>query len=178
MSTLSSDLNSLGAVLLDDYHAKLIPGSSDRKQLRFSRLSVLVSGLLAVFLAMAMTRIHSMADAAFDFVALMGGGVLGIYLLGILTKRTSRAGLYTGIGIGILFILWAHFSNSGGPWPDSLPRFPLHTLWIGVLGNIIVFIAGFAASMLITPEYRADSSLTLHGDINTGIGVRDEERTK
>jgi SSS family solute:Na+ symporter len=153
----------LGAVLLDDYYNKMQKTRSDRQKLYFSRMSVLISGLLGVLLAMSMTQIKSMADAAFNFVSLVAGGVLGMYALGYLTKRCSKTGLYVGIVTGVLFILWAYFTN-----PEQninlqwLPRFPLHTLWIGLLGNIIVFTVGYFSSLTISPSYRADKTLTIY----------------
>jgi SSS family solute:Na+ symporter len=163
MSTLSSDLNSLGAVLLDDYYNKIQKTRSDRQKLYFSRMSVLISGLLAVLLAMSMTQIKSMADAALNFVSLVAGGVLGMYALGFLTKRCSKTGLYVGIIMGVLFIFWAYFTspeqNINIQW---IPRFPLHTLWIGLLGNVFVFAIGYFISLTISPSYRADKTLTIY----------------
>lgn len=146
MSTLSSDLNCLGAILFDDYYNKLQQNRTERQRLLFSRFSVLISGFLCVLLAMAMTRIHSMADAAFDFVSLVSGGVLGMYLLGIFTRRCNSNGLYVGLIIGVLFILWAYFS--GNNQIDWLPKFPLHNLWIGLSGNMLVFSIGYLASLV------------------------------
>jgi SSS family solute:Na+ symporter len=162
MSTLSSDLNSLASILADDYYSKLNKDKTDKQKLLFSRVSVLVSGILAVLLASAMTRIHSMADAAFNFVSLVAGGVLGMYMLGLFTRRCSNRGLYSGIGTGVLFILWATFSNVNRTNPLSwLPRFPLHTLWIGLLGNCVVFISGLLFSAVLSPKYRAGDTYTV-----------------
>jgi solute:Na+ symporter, SSS family len=108
---------------------------------------VLVSGILGVALAMAMTRIHSMADAAFDFVSLVGGGVMGMYLLGMLTRCTAR-GLYVGLAAGVAFVLWAYLCGPGSDALPALPRSPFHTLWIGTLGNLVVFGVGLAATRL------------------------------
>lgn len=147
MSTLSADLNSLGSVFLDDYYRKFSRGRSETRELWISRGFVLVSGGLCVVLAMAFTRIQSMADATVEFVSLVGGGVLGMFLLGLLTRRASKQGLYVGIALGITFSLWAHFCGPGKTaWP-ALPRFPLHTLWIGVIANLLVFGAGYLASL-------------------------------
>jgi SSS family solute:Na+ symporter len=163
MSTLSSDLNSLAAILYDDYYNKLRKDRTDVQRLFFSRMSVLITGLLAIVLAMWMTQIKSMADAAFNFVSLVAGGVLGMYLLGIFSKRCSKKGLYIGISIGVTFILWAYFSG-----PDQyvyirwLPKFPLHVLWIGLFGNVVVFVTGYLASLLISPGYKAEYSLTVY----------------
>jgi SSS family solute:Na+ symporter len=95
MSTLSSDLNSLAAILYDDYYKKIKNQKTERQKLSFSRMSVLISGFLAIGLAMWMTQIKSMADAVFNFVSLVGGGVLGVYILGIFTKRTSRSRMFS-----------------------------------------------------------------------------------
>jgi SSS family solute:Na+ symporter len=157
MSTLSSDLNSLSAILYDDYYNKIKKQRTSRQRLLFSRLSVLITGLLAVLLAMSFTRIKSMADAAFNFVSLVAGGVLGMYLLGICTSRCSKKHLYFGLVCGVLFILWAYFS------PDShvswLPRFPLHILWIGLLGNMVVFSLGYLASLVSPTKSQMDRNL-------------------
>ncbi len=148
MSTLASDLNSLSAVAYDDYYRRLRPKASDEEHLKFSRRVVLVAGLLGVAVAMAMTRVHSMADAAFDFVSLVGGGVLGMYLLGILVPRCSSRALYVGLVVGVAFVLWATFCGRGETALPALPRFPLHTLWVGLLGNVVVFACGLATSFI------------------------------
>lgn len=149
MSTLSSDLNSLSAVVFADYYRKLRPDAPPERHLLFSRLVVLVAGLLGVGLAMAMTRIHSMADAAFDFVSLVGGGVLGMYALGFVAPRVTARALYPALGCGAVFILWAHFCGPGRSALPFLPRSPLHTQWVGLLGNVVVFAVGYVASLAL-----------------------------
>jgi SSS family solute:Na+ symporter len=152
MSTLSSDLNSLSAVLLDDYYIKIRKNRSDKQQLNFSRLTVLVAGLLAIFLAIAMTQIKSMADAAANFVSLLAGGILAIYLLGLFCKRCSPVGIYSGLIIGILFILWTFLGNQKGNEWMMAPA--INTLWVGLFGNIIVFGSGYLISRILTPRYK------------------------
>lgn len=162
MSTLSSDLNSLSAVVLDDYYRKLARPASDRQQLLVSRLVVLVAGLLGIGLAMAMTRIHSMADAAFEFVSLLGGGVLGMYLLGIFTRQSTARGVYVGIAAAVVLILWSHFAGPGQSRPGWLPAFPLHGLWVGLIANLVVLTVGYAASRLLKPAAARGTPVSSH----------------
>jgi SSS family solute:Na+ symporter len=150
MSTLSSDLNCLSAVMFDDYYRKLRPDCTDKQQLIFSRLVVAVAGLTGILLAMAMTRIHSMADAAFEFVSIVGGGVLGMYLLGMVTRVPARA-VYVGLAFGVLAILWAYFCGQNSTFLPAIPRFPLHSLWIGIAGNLTVFVTGWLAGLAMKP---------------------------
>lgn len=151
MSTLSSDLNCLSAVIFDDYYRKLRPNRTEGQQLLFSRLVVAVAGVLGVMLAMAMTRIHSMADAAFNFVSLVGGGVLGMYLLGILTRTAARA-VYLGLACGVAFVFWTYFCSPGSTLFPALPRSPFHNLWVGLLGNLVVFTCGWLAGLMMKPQ--------------------------
>jgi SSS family solute:Na+ symporter len=158
LSTLSADLNSLGSVLLEDYYKRWFKPQNERQLLWFSRLVTLIAGAGCVVLAMAFTRVQSMADAALEFVSLVGGGVLGMFLLGIFTKRATSRGLYIGIACAIGFVLWAHLCGPGKTALPALPRFPLHTLWVGLLGNVIVFVVGYAASRLFSGAREAAQS--------------------
>jgi SSS family solute:Na+ symporter len=162
MSTLSSDLNSLASVLAEDFYGKLARSLSDQRQLLFSRLSVLVAGSSAIVLALFLTRIGSIVDAFFTMVSVVGSGILGAFCLGFLTRRGSSKGLYVSLIIGILFVAWATISPllSVDAW-SWLPRYRGHVYWVGMIGNLIVFIGGYLASLLLTPAYRARRDLTV-----------------
>ncbi|MHC4666013.1 MAG: sodium:solute symporter family protein [Planctomycetota bacterium] len=168
MSTLSSDLNSLASVLADDFYEKLAKAPTDRRRLLFSRLSVIVAGIGAIFLALALRRVKSMVEAFFIFSSIMGGGMIGMFFLGMLTRRCSRKGLYIGLLIGVVFIAWATITNNPKYFSPStlgwLPRFAINILWLGLLGNIVVFAAGYLASLIFTPGHRAEDGLTIYSD--------------
>jgi SSS family solute:Na+ symporter len=169
MSTLSSDLNSLASVLADDFYQKLAKASTDTSKLLFSRLSVIVAGVGAIFLAIALRRAESMVETFFVFSAIIGGGIVGVFFLGLLTRRCSRKGLYIGLVIGVTFIAWATLTKkmdaSTLTW---LPRFQLHIYWLGLLGNLVVFLVGYVASLILSPGYRADADLTAYGTNPSG----------
>jgi len=166
MSTLSSDLNSLASVLVDDFYAKLAKGVTDKKRLVFSRASVIVAGIGAIFLAIALRKVESMVEAFFKFSAVMAGGMIGMFFLGLFTKRCSKKGLYIGLAIGVTFIVWATFTHPGQMAPSTfpwLPKFGINILWLGLLGNVVVFVAGYLASLIFTPEHIAEDELTVYG---------------
>ena len=164
MSTLSSDLNSLASVLADDFYEKLAKAPTDKSRLLFSRLSVIVAGVGAIFLAIALRRAKSMVETFFVFSAIIGGGIVGVFFLGLLTRRCSKKGLYMGLVVGVTFIAWATLTKkmdaSTLTW---LPRFQLHIYWLGLLGNLVVFLVGYVASLIFSPGYRADADLTAYG---------------
>ncbi|MDQ7817970.1 MAG: sodium/solute symporter [Melioribacteraceae bacterium] len=174
MSTLSSDLNALGSIIYDDYYNKLRKNRNDRQRLKFSRITVLVAGILCVFLAMAFTSIQSMADAAFDFVALVAGGILGMYFLGIFTRRTSPKGLYVGLAFTVVAILYLFISNSG--MIKSYRFISINTLWIGLIGNVITLVIGYLTSLILTPNYSAEPGLIIGKSHNNFPNVFNQEK--
>jgi len=170
MSTLSADLNSLGSVLIDDFYNKLARRSTEEQRLWFSRLSVLVTGLLSIILALFLTRFEeqSMVDGFLIFTAIIAGGMLGMFFLGFFTRRCSKDGLYIGLVVGVAFIIWATLTNPKTGMIESstllwFPRFKVNLLWLGLLGNLVVFAVGYAASLIVTPGHKAPEGLTIYG---------------
>jgi SSS family solute:Na+ symporter len=167
MSTLSSDLNSLASVLSEDFYGKLIKGRDDRHRLLFSRTSVLVAGFLSIFLAMLLTRVQSIVDAFFAFSAIIAGGMMAMFFLGLFTKRCSRKGLYIGLAIGVTFIAWAVMTRNpmvAEILPQWLPKYRIHIYWLGLLANLVVFVTGYLASLIFSPGYIAGDGLTVYAN--------------
>jgi SSS family solute:Na+ symporter len=167
MSTLSADLNSLASVLLEDYYKRWIRTDTEKRNLFLSRMTVLITGLLSIFLAVAFTRIHSMADAALHFVSIVAGGVMGMYFLGMFTRRIHQNALYVAIAVGLIFIIWVYFTNSTIlGLPRWLPMIKMHSLWLGLFSNIVVFTTGMVASLFIKKDFKADPGLTVYSKAN------------
>ncbi|TFG50985.1 MAG: hypothetical protein E4H40_00065, partial [Candidatus Brocadiia bacterium] len=175
MSTLSSDLNSLASVLTDDFYEKIAKETTDRSRLAFSRISIIATGVGSIFLAIALRHAKSMVEIFFEFSSIMGGGMIGMFFLGLLTKRCSKKGLYIGLLIGVILIAWATITNQQymnrldltglfNSLPSWLPKFGINILWLGLFGNIFVFCMGYLASIIFTPGFRTDSSLTVYSD--------------
>jgi len=170
MSTLSSDLNSLASVVVDDFYNKFAQGASDKARLTFSRFSVIAAGVCAILLAIALRKQKSMVDAFFGFSAVIAGGIVGVFFLGLFSRRCSRTGLYVGLATGVAFVAWATVTNpnrmdpAAYPW---LPKFKINILWLGLLGNLVVFVAGYLASLVFSPGYRAAPGLTIYK--NSGV---------
>ncbi len=179
MSTLSSDLNSLSSVVIDDFYNKLKKTANDVQRLRFSRGSVLAAGIVAIVLAIALTRVKSIVDAAFWFASIMAGGMMGMFFVGLFTKRTSKQGLYCGLALGVLVIAWASSTNSIDPTLDTwYPKFSIHMYWLGPIGNIVVFVAAYLFSLVLSPGYRAPEGLTIYGEPRRGEPIKGIKRAE
>jgi solute:Na+ symporter, SSS family len=151
MSTLSSDLNCLAAVGVEDVYRRLRPAAPDRQRLRMGKQMVAVFGVLGVLMALALA--HSKGGALslwFSISAILSGGLAGLFFLAFLTKRAHRQGVYVGIAAAVAFTTWASLTagkgkllNLGG-W-----NYGWHEQTIGAVAHVVLFVVGYLASLAI-----------------------------
>ena len=97
-SALAGSMNSVATIFTEDFYRKFNRDSTDHQRLRVMRLGSVVSGIVATGCAifMAKMNLRSLFQTWNELFALLGGGFLGIYILGIFTRRTNAAGAFTG----------------------------------------------------------------------------------
>lgn len=107
MSSISSSLNSVSTAYCNDFHLHFRPKVNDTKLLRIARMATLVTGVFGVLLAlwMASSEIKSLWDQFYRFLGLFTGGLGGMFLLGMLTKKANAKGTLMGLVVSAL-IIW------------------------------------------------------------------------
>ena len=149
MSSVSADLNSVATVVTQDYFARALPRTSDASRLWCGRAAVLAGGLISTAAALALTLTRSTAayEVVVISVSVIAGGMLGLFALGFLTRRGTRAGAYAGIVASLLFVSWA---TATGPLQMNLGfNFRMNSLLIGVISHFVLFGVGYAASVTL-----------------------------
>jgi SSS family solute:Na+ symporter len=166
MTMLASDLNSLALVATADFYRAVRPRSTDRDRLRAARIIVIVVGLLNAVTALALVQSKGSALSMwFAVSAIASGGLAGLFLLAFVVSRATRAGAYAGIIASMVFTVWAVLSKGANPLVDfGGVNFPFDELTIGALGNIILFAAGAAASIVAR---RSKASRAGEADVGT-----------
>jgi len=108
MSTLSSSLNSSAATAMTDFYQPLVaPGRSDGHYLNVSRGFTAMWGVVQILVAFAAVQMRqSIVDAVLSIASFTSGPVLGLFLLGRLTKRAGQRGALAGVVAGIAFMLF------------------------------------------------------------------------
>jgi SSS family solute:Na+ symporter len=163
MAMLSSDLNCLAMIIVEDGYRLARPGSDDARQLRVGRYAVVAVG--AVALAVAWTLAHSQGTALalyYGVLSVVAGGLAGLFLLAFLCKAATRRAAQIGIIANLIFTLWATLTESPALAARlHLPRFTWHEYMIGVVGNVVLLGVGYATALFAPELPLARHGLTL-----------------
>jgi solute:Na+ symporter, SSS family len=91
IASIDSPLSSLTASFVSDIYRPLIrKHATERHYLRVSRVGVAVFGLLLAGIAAACAPVENVLWFAFQILSLTGGPMLGVFLLGLLTRHKAN----------------------------------------------------------------------------------------
>lgn len=142
MSTISSGMNASATVFtMDIYKRYFSPNLSDKHKLRALHTSTVIFGILGLTTGIAMIGVKSLLDIWWELSGIFAGGMLGLFLLGIISRRTKSAEAFTATLIGIVVILWMTFSKYLPPQLEFLKN-PLQNNMVIVVGTLTIFLAG------------------------------------
>lgn len=146
MSSLDSVINSLSAVTFQDVVQRLRKTKmTSTQEILWSRALTLFWGILCVGFAFFVEDIASSIIVAVNKIgSLSNGSILGVFLLGLLTKRANSTGAISGmlLGIGVNIVLW--IGAPGVSW-----------LWWNVIGFLVTFILGYGMSLFTAGKKKA-----------------------
>ncbi len=174
ISSLDSDMNCLAAIAVQDYYVRFKPSSTDKQRLRLGRWVVVLSGVASIGIAMlyVIWGGEGVLGAVFALYAIFSAGIVGLFLLGLLSRRANKQGLYVGIAVAILFTAYAMLTSTELDFGNGKQllldlgsfNFTHHKYMLGVYSHIIVFVVGYFASFFFTAPL-ADKELTIYGYI-------------
>jgi Na+/proline symporter len=138
MSNLSAALNSLSSSTIMDFVLRLRPQTDERTRMRLSRLATFYWALVLFGLAvLALQKVGRVVEVGLQIASVAYGALLGVFLLGVLTRRANQRGAMVGMlfGFSVGLYLW---QGTHVPW----------TWWVP-LGTVVTFGIGYAASLLV-----------------------------
>lgn len=166
MSSLSSSINAISAVsVVDIYRRHIKPGQDDTHYVRVAKSLAFAASVVMILGAYVLARANSktLQDTATELAALTAGGLLGLYLLGFITKRADARAIGVGIFCTFSFSCWMAASKLG--WlPDTIPaalRLPIDNYYTGLVGNFAMFALGFLLSSFLPKRARDLTNLTV-----------------
>ncbi len=149
MSTLSSSLNASASALMHDFLLPIAAArggttAEDRRPeslLLTSRLLTVLFGLIQIGVGIAATRLdETVIRSALAIAGVAAGLLLGVFALGVGTRRVGSSAALIGAACGLAVLLAVQF---------LLPRagvgiaFP----WFALIGGVTTFSMGLAASV-------------------------------
>ncbi len=140
MSNLSAALNSLASTTVMDFWKPLSqrdsPTSNDDHWLRRSRWITVVWAAILFGVAMFARQWGSVLQAGLSIASVIYGSLLGVFLLGLLTKRVGEVAAMFGMCAGLALMLYVKFETS------------IAWTWYVLIGTTATFMTGLAASFL------------------------------
>ena len=108
MSTVSTSLNSSATLVMTDYYRRFIrPDATERQCMLTLYLSTIVWGILGIGMALILVRLtESALDIWWTLSGIFGGGMCGLFLLGMISRRAKNPAAAAGVLVGIVAILW------------------------------------------------------------------------
>ncbi len=149
-STISSSINCSATLLLCDVYRRYIrPLASERDSMWVLWSMSLLIGIGGTAMALAMIRIESALDAWWKLASIFSGGMLGLFLLGLISRRATSPAAATGVVVGVLVIAWMAL-----PAVVEVPepfRNPMHSFMTIVVGTLTIFLVGLLVSRFSKP---------------------------
>ncbi len=153
MSTLSTSLNGAATLTLTDFYQRFLrPEASARESMVVLYVSTMAWGIVGTTTAIAMIEVQSILDAWWQLAGIFSGGMLGLFLLGMISRKAGNVAAAGGVALGVVIILWMTLSRTDF-WPNGLARVasPFNNYLVIVFGTLTILLVGWLLACFFGP---------------------------
>jgi len=152
MSTLSSAINSVANVFVEDYYRRLNKRATDKSCLLAGHIITAMLGVVGTLIALWLvnTNFTSIWDMLTAVGGMVGGAFIGIFALGVFFKRTNSVGAICGV-VASLAATW-YVKNYTH----------LNIFMYGVVGLAAMLVVGYIVSIIIPSKKKNLDGLTIY----------------
>jgi SSS family solute:Na+ symporter len=149
MSSLDSALNSLAAALTVDFLTRFRPRTPEGVRMLFAKGVVITAGVIGIGIGIYASRTETLLiDLILAFMGYFAGGLLGLFLLGMLTERATGTGAFVGAIVGTLVVLMVTENDFGLPRLNAwLGLDPVPYIWSTAIGVAVTMAVGLLLSL-------------------------------
>ena len=138
MSNLSAALNSLASTTIMDFYKPLTRHTKgEAHDLSLARWATVGWGLVLFLIALVARKWGSVLEAGLSIASILYGSLLGVFLLGLLTKRVGEMAAMAGMTASLVVMLYIKFFT------------PIAWTWYVLIGTLVTVITGLAASVVL-----------------------------
>ncbi len=151
MSSLDSSMNSMATAITTDFYRWFRPAASDRHLLSVARYLTGLLGILGTGSAVVIAILNSpsMWNQYIKVIGLFGGGLAGLFPLGIFTRRANARGAIVGLVGSAAVLYWVATAGV------------VHGVLYAAVGMASCFVIGYAVSLLLPWGRRDLENLTV-----------------
>jgi SSS family solute:Na+ symporter len=135
MANISAALNSLASTTVVDFIRARSAQLSESRALRIARLATVGWGLVLLSIAIAARHSRSVLEAGLTIGSIPSGALLGVFLLGVLTKKPREYAAMAGVVAGLAVVLFVNL------------RTHIAWTWYVLIGTTVTFGVALAASL-------------------------------
>ena len=107
LSTISSGLNALAAVIIEDVYKGLMQKKlTDERQGFVSKIFSIVLGAVVILLTYVVSYLGSVLNAALSLFGVLSGPIMGVFFLGFFFPQANRRGGLVGFLASLCLQLW------------------------------------------------------------------------
>ncbi len=136
MSNLSAALNALASTTIMDFLKPLRPHHSESHYLRLARWATVAWGAILFGVGLAARHWGRILEAGLSIASVLYGALLGVFLLGMLTKRPGEWSAIVGMTAGFITTL-------------LLFRSQVAYTWYVLAGSTVTFVVGYLTSLVL-----------------------------
>ncbi len=138
MSNLSAALNSLASTTIMDFYKPMSRGMhSEKHYLKLARLATVGWGGVLFGIALVARSWGSVLQAGLSIASILYGSLLGVFLLGLLTRRVGEIAAMIAMSAGLIVMLYVKFFT-GIAWT-----------WYVLIGTLVTFTVGYIVSIFL-----------------------------
>jgi solute:Na+ symporter, SSS family len=150
-ASMDSNLNSMATLTLCDLYQRYFrPHAGERESMWVLHVSTVFWGLAGTVAALAMIRSKNVLDVWWQWSGVFSGGVLGLLLLGFLSRRARNPAAMAAVAAGVGVIVWMTLSRTKH-WPGAWAAFrsPFHELLANVVGTVVILLCGLVLGVVL-----------------------------
>ena len=136
MSTIATSVTSSSTIILTDYYQRFRKHAGNRERMLVLKLSSVGVGVAGILVAFAFMSVQSALDAWWALASIFSGGMLGLFLLGYISKKARNFDAVLGVVCGVILVCWIVIS----PF--------VHANLAIVFGTLLIFLVGFLSANL------------------------------
>jgi SSS family solute:Na+ symporter len=141
MSNLSAALNSLASTTVMDFYKPLAGRDhSESYFLRLARVSTVVWGVVLFAIALVARHWGSVLQAGLSIASILYGSLLGVFLLGLLTRRVGEVAAMVAMLAGLIMMLYIKFFTA------------IAWTWYVLIGTSVTFGVGYLVSAFLNDK--------------------------